>query len=226
MNLPGLITVKPEDQKTIKALAFMMGTSFLEELWTAELLSALDSLGTTDLRKLEISCAILEYNFIVGTPYECVYMLPDMSAGIGGYLSSELQGNTWNDLEDNSFDLMAKNVLRENEQVVLGEKMTKMKPISVFNWANKEARGSDFIHFFAGGVDRKQRGRGAFRKVITPFLNFADEHGLQCFLECYSFRLESLYKNFGFETVKRFEDPGFNLIERGMVRTPEHHSQR
>jgi hypothetical protein len=220
MNLPGLITVKPEDKKTIKELAYMMGTSFLEELWTAELLSALDSLGTPASRKHEISCAILECNFLVGAPYECVYMLPDMSAGLGGYLSSELQGRTWNDLEDRSFDLMVKTVLSENEQVVLVEKMGKMKPISVFNWANKEAQGSDFIHFFAGGVDRKQRGRGAFRKVITPFLNFADDRGLQCFLECYSSRLESLYQNFGFETVKRFEDPEFDLIERCMLRAP------
>lgn len=221
MHLPELITVQPNDYETIIALAHMMGESFLEENWTREWLSALDRIGATDARKLEISRAILENNFIVGSPYEACYMLPCMSAGAGAYLQSDLQGQTWNDLEDLSTERMAEFVLCANESELLIKRAEEMKPISNFHFANDHAGGNDFIHFYALGVDVRKRGSGTFRRLISPFLIKADALEINCYLECYSERLQGLYTHFGFKTVEIYSDSKFETVEYCMVREPQ-----
>ena len=45
MNLPGLITVQPDRTEELDALARMVGTCFLEEMWYVTWLEALDELG-------------------------------------------------------------------------------------------------------------------------------------------------------------------------------------
>ena len=64
----------------------------------------------------------------------------------------------------------------------------------------------------------RRRGSGAFRRLFTPFLEYADEHGLACYLDCYTERLEQLYGHFGFETVERRSIDAFPIEERLMVR--------
>lgn len=220
MQLPGLITVQPEQRETIDQLAHMMGESFMEERWTASWLSVLDALGTNDERKLEISQAIMKYDFTVGTPYECCYMLPDMAAGTGAYLSSDLKGRIWNDLEDEAMSMMAEATLNDKEKAALSRRAEEMKGISNFRWMIEHAAHAEFIHFFSIGVNADMRGSGAFRRLMTPFLAHADELGINCYLECYNDRLESLYGHFGFETARRFSDPAFDIVERAMVRSP------
>lgn len=218
MDLPGLITVEPSQTKTIDQLATMMGTSFMEEGWTQVWLSILDEIGTSHERKLEISRAIIKSNFIVGAPYQCVRMLPDMSAATGAYLSSDLNGRIWNDLEDESMEIMIETILDENERTVLLKRAQQMERISNFKWMTDRTQGKDFIHFFAIGVAPEKRGSGAFRKLLTPFLNYADEQGIECYLECFSDKTEGIYSHFGFETIERFDDPAFAVTERCMAR--------
>ena len=57
MNLPGLITVQPDRTEELDALARMVGTCFLEEMWYVTWLEALDELGIGRDRKLEITRA-------------------------------------------------------------------------------------------------------------------------------------------------------------------------
>lgn len=220
MQLPGLVTVKPDQTDAIDKLSSMMGVSFMEELWTEAWLESLDSLNATDERKLEISRAIMKYDFMVGTHYQCCYLLPDFAAGAGAYLSSDLDGRIWNDLEDEATELMAEAVLTTEEKAALFKRAEEMEAISNFKWMTSEAQDEDFIHFFSIGVNPDMRGTGAFRRLMTPFLDYADQQGINCYLECYTDRLESLYGHFGFETVHRFTDPAFDVYERAMVRTP------
>lgn len=220
MQLPGIVTVKPEQTDVIEKLAHIMGESFMEELWTRVWLESLDELETSAERKLEISRAIMKYDFIVGTPYQCCYMLPDMAAGAGAYLSSDLKGRIWNDLEDEASELMAKATLTEEEMAALAKRAEEMKPISNFKWMVDHAGGEDFIHFFSLAVNPEARGTGAFRRLMTPFFAYADAHGINCYLECYTDQLEGLYGHFGFEPVSRYSDPAFDIVERTMVRTP------
>ena len=82
----------------------------------------------------------------------------------------------------------------------------------------RTAPDEDFIYFISAGVDPDKRGSGAFRRLFTPFLEYADEHGLACYLDCYTERLEQLYGHFGFETVERRSIDAFPIEERLMVR--------
>ena len=218
MNLPGLITVQPDRTEELDALARMVGTCFLEEMWYVTWLEALDELGIGRDRKLEITRAVIRSDYEVTAPYQCVYALPDRAGAANVYLRSELGDVDWTELEEESGTLLAE-VLTDEEIDVLGPRIEAMDPISSTSWPLEcAAADEDFIYFISAGVDPEKRGSGAFRRLFTPFLEYADEHGLACYLDCYTERLEQLYGHFGFETVERRSIDAFPIEERLMVR--------
>ena len=207
MNLPGLVTVQPDRTEELDALARMVGTCFLEEMWYVTWLEALDELGIGRDRKLEITRAVIRSDYEVTAPYQCVYALPDRAGAANVYLRSELGDVDWTE------------VLTDEEIDVLGPRIEAMDPISSTSWPlERAAADEDFIYFISAGVDPEKRGSGAFRRLFTPFLEYADEHGLACYLDCYTERLEQLYGHFGFETVERRSIDAFPIEERLMVR--------
>ena len=220
MQLPGLVTVQPEQTQTIDELADIVGLAFMEEPWSHEWFKALDTIGTTPKRKLEISRAVIRSNFTFGTPYQACYMLPGMEAGTGGYLASDLGGRIWSDIEDASTEAMMESFLTPAEAQALTQQAHRMEPVTDFTWMLERAGDNDFIHFYAIGVNPEARGSGAFRRLLTPFLDYADAHDIACYLECYSDHLEGLYGHFGFKTVERKSEPGIEIVERCMMRTP------
>ena len=218
MNLPGLITVQPDRTEELDALARMVGTCFLEEMWYVTWLEALDELGIGRDRKLEITRAVIRSDYEVTAPYQCVYALPDRAGAANVYLRSELGDVDWTELEEESGALLAE-VLTDEEIDVLGPRIEAMDSISSTSWPlERAAADEDFIYFISAGVDPEKRGSGAFRRLFTPFLEYADEHGLACYLDCYTERLEQLYGHFGFETVERRSIDAFPIEERLMVR--------
>lgn len=220
MNLPGLDTLRPEQTDELDALAQMVGTCFLEEMWYVTWLEALDELGIGRDRKLEITRAVIRSDYEVTAPYQCVYALPDRAGAANVYLRSELPEGGWERLEGKSALLMAATLTPE-EGAVLGPRAEAMDLASSTSWPLERARADeDFIYFISAGVDPARRGTGAFRRLFTPFLDEADRRGLRCYLDCYTDRLEQIYGHFGFETVERRGAPGFDLVERCMVRAP------
>ena len=218
MNLPGLITVQPDRTEELDALARMVGTCFLEEMWYVTWLEALDELGIGRDRKLEITRAVIRSDYEVTAPYQCVYALPDRAGAANVYLRSELGDVDWTELEEESGTLLAE-VLTDEEIDVLGPRIEAMDPISSTSWPlERAAADEDFIYFISAGVDPEKRGSGAFRRLFTPFLDEADRRGLRCYLDCYTERLEQLYGHFGFETVERRSIDAFPIEERLMVR--------
>ena len=140
-----------------------------------------------------------------------MYALPDRAGAANVYLRSELGDVDWTELEEESGTLLAE-VLTDEEIDVLGPRIEAMDPISSTSWPlERAAADEDFIYF-------EKRGSGAFRRLLTPFLEYADEHGLACYLDCYTERLEQLYGHFGFETVERRSIDAFPIEERLMVR--------
>ena len=110
-------------------------------------------------------------------------------------------------------------MLTDEEIDVLGPRIEAMDRISSTSWPlERAAADEDFIYFISAGVDPEKRGSGAFRRLFTPFLEYADEHGLACYLDCYTERLEQRYGRFGFETVERRSIDAFPIEERLMVR--------
>ena len=218
MNLPGLITVQPDRTEELDALVRMVGTCFLEEMWYVTWLEALDELGIGRDRKLEITRAVIRSDYEVTAPYQCVYAMPDRAGAANVYLRSELGDVDRTELEEESGTLLAE-VLTDEEIDVLGPRIEAMDPISSTSWPlERAAADEDFIYFISAGVDPEKRGSGAFRRLFTPFLEYADEHGLACYLDCYTERLEQLYGHFGFETVERRSIDAFPIEERLMIR--------
>lgn len=218
MNLPGLITVQPDQTEELDALARMVGTCFLEEMWYVTWLEALDQLGIGADRKLEITRAVIRSDYAVTAPHQCVYALPDRAGAANVYLRSELNGVDWTELEEESGMLLAE-TLTDEELSVLGPRIEEMDPISSTSWPLERTRpDEDFVYFISAGVDAEKRGSGAFRRLFTPFLAYADEHGIDCYLDCYTERLEQLYGHFGFETVERRSIDAFPIEERLMIR--------
>lgn len=218
MNLSGLITVQPDQAEELDALATMVGTCFLEEMWYVTWLEALDELGIGTERKLEITRAVIRSDYAVTAPFQCVYALPDRAGAANVYLRSELGDVDWTELEEESGALLAE-MLTDEEIAVLGPRIEEMDPISSTSWPLARAGADeDFVYFISAGVDPEKRGTGAFRRLFTPFLAYADEHGLDCYLDCYTDRLEQLYGHFGFETVERRSIDAFPIEERLMIR--------
>ena len=87
-------------------------------------------------------------------------------------------------------------------------------------WGRERGPGGDHIYFYMWAVDRTARGKGSLRRLINPFFDYADEHNLNCYLECYSDRLQSMYEHLGFKLIDVLSDPAFDVTERRMVRRP------
>lgn len=217
MNLPGLITVRPDQTEELDALARMVGTCFLEEMWYV---TWLDVPAISEERKLAITRAVIRSDYAATAPYQCVYALPDRAGAANVYLRSELGDVSWPELEEESGMLLAEQ-LTDEELSVLGPRIEELDPISSTSWPLERAGADeDFIYFISAGVDPDKRGSGAFRRLFEPFLAYADEHGLDCYLDCYTDRLEQLYGHFGFETVERRSIDAFPIEERLMIRKP------
>lgn len=220
MKLSGLITISPDQTELLRETADMMGESFMEENWFITWLSALDSIGTSYERKLELIRAVFLDDLSVHTPYQGVYVLEDKTAACGGYLYSDLQGHTHSELENKSGEALTAIATKE-ELDLLAEQNKKMEAISDFDWARKHANEQDHIYFYAWAVDKNARGTHALTRLLTPFFAKADNEGLNCYLECYADRLQSMYEHLGFELLDTLHDPQFDVYERRMVRYPK-----
>lgn len=223
MHLPGIITMSPDNVGLIDRVGAFMGDSFLEELWTARYLDALGG-EESEARKREVSRKMLREEFAVASRYECAYTLPDEAGAALGFLGSELAktGKTWMEIEEEAHEPLA-GLLSPDEARALADRAAAMEPISYFGWGAEESAEmgfGDYLYFAAWAVDPSKRGSGAFRRLTTPFFDFADERGIPCFLECYADHLESLYAHVGFETFRVLETAGFDIKQVCMVRMP------
>ena len=95
-----------------------------------------------------------------------------------------------------------------------------MEAISQFDWTRVRENEGDHIYLYSWAVDKNARGKGSLRRMVEPIFAYADEHNLNCYLECYSDHLQSMYEHFGFEIVDVLSDPAFDITERRMVRRP------
>ena len=220
MQLPGLITLEPDESHVMAEMADMAGDAFLEEPWTMELLSALPETSRGSDRERFLSRAIILADLAVGTPYQCSYCTPDGKGLMIGFRNSELAPQTWEALEAKGWKDLYESVLSIEEQEALGKQLERMAPISVFDYPERLHKTDDFIHLTMFAVAPDAQGTGVARKVLEPFFKLADEENLPIYLETYSDRLEGLYKHFGFEMCKEFRSPDFAIYERVMVRKP------
>lgn len=217
MQLPGLITITPDTPEALGRAADIIGTSFMEEQWFATWLAALDELGTPEARRQELLRALIYDDLAKHAPYEGAYVLEDGAAATGAYRYRELAGANHAALEaapSPTFDAL----VTPEERRVLDARSALMEPVSDFDWARGLEDEGDHLYFYAWAVDPAARGTGALRRLLTPFFDFADAEGLNCYLECYTENLQHMYEHFGFELIDVLTCDALPLQERRMVR--------
>ncbi len=217
MIIPGLVTVAENAPADLERAVDIVGGGFMEEQWFACWLEALDDLGATDARKREILRATIADSFAAHVPYQGVYLLEDRNVAMGMVRASELRGRTHEELEDAStaaFDAVATPAERD----ALEARAQAMAPASDFGWSDAAAEGRDHIYAYALSVSPDARGTGALRRLFEAIFSYADEEGLDVYLECYTDRLEQLYAHFGFEPIDVLSVPELDLHEHRMVR--------
>lgn len=222
MKLPGIKSVTPENAEDIRRAGEVLGESFLEEPWTACWLSALDALGTTPERKRALIVGEIQDMFAAHANHKAVYATDDMAGVAGGYLASEFDASH-PQLEETAMAFTIARLMNAEEAAALKEQSRKMEGISDFDWAAKAAEAGgypDYIYFYAWAVDAQARGTGAFRRLTQPFFDYADAHGIPCYLDCFSDDLQSLYEHVGFEVVRELHVEGLPIYERCMERKP------
>lgn len=223
MKLDGMVTITSDQPELIDRAAEILGTSFVEEPWFALWVGALDELGATPERKREIVVADILGEFRSHARYQSLYATEDFAGVVGGYLASESAGLDHMALEEEGALETLLPILTPEEGLALSKSEQWLEPVSDFNWASDAAEEDgydDFIYFYAWAVDVDARGTGAFRRMTQPFFDYADAHGIPCYLECYSDRLQAMYEHVGFEVAKIVSQPDIPITQRRMIRKP------
>lgn len=220
MRLPGLITLDHEDQASLDRAAHVITLAFLEEPWFSEWLTALDHVENAAYKKREALYASLRTEITELSEYGGVLVTPDFSAVAGGYHLSDLRGQKPNDIFHRTKVPLDK-ALSADEIALLDKKADEMKRISIFDWAQDEAGGSDFIYFSFWGVDKSRRKSGVFRQLTNPIFQYANNRQIPVYLDCFSSPLQSLYEHVGFKLIEEHKDPALPIYERRMVRPPQ-----
>ena len=232
MNLPGLITVAPDQTTLIDELANMMGESFLEELWTAELLSAAvdgPDAESVEARRLESVPCHHARGLHAGQRRASAATPPEDRAGLRRRLPEERPGRgqgVGRHRDRGHAEAWRTACSRCNETMQPARADgSAWRPSRCSTGRKTEAKAdgraptSSISTRWASTARR--RGSGAFRRLMTPFFDYADEHGIPCFLETYS---EAAWKGCTRTSASRpsanTATPGFAITERCMVRRP------
>lgn len=70
-------------------------------------------------------------------------------------------------------------------------------------------------------IDKNMRGTGAFRRLLTPVLEYCDTESIPMVLETHNERNVGLYIHFGFELVKTLTARNTEVTQYCMIRKPD-----
>lgn len=70
-------------------------------------------------------------------------------------------------------------------------------------------------------IDKELRGTGAFRRLITPIIDFCNAEGIPLVLETHNDNNVGLYNHFGFELIKTITSSDTHIKQFCMIKWPE-----
>ncbi len=86
-----------------------------------------------------------------------------------------------------------------------------------FDWP-KEFIPGRYYHIKITAVDKSLRGTGAFRKLITPAIDYANKGQIPMALETHNKTNVAIYERFGFELVKTIQSSETPIEQYCMIR--------
>lgn len=98
--------------------------------------------------------------------------------------------------------------------------MQKVGKVLNLNWHKEHVNGRHY-RLKVIAVDKSLRGSGAFRRLITPMLAYADQNRIPVVLETHKLSNVGLYEHFGFTLVKTITHPSTEIKQYCMIRYPE-----
>jgi GNAT superfamily N-acetyltransferase len=98
--------------------------------------------------------------------------------------------------------------------------MQKVGKVLNLGWYKEHISGRHY-RLKVIAVDRALRGSGAFRRLITPVLEYADQNQIPVVLETHNLFNVGLYEHFGFTMVKTITHPSIEIKQYCMIRYPE-----
>jgi ribosomal protein S18 acetylase RimI-like enzyme len=98
--------------------------------------------------------------------------------------------------------------------------MQKVGKVLNLSWYKEHIEGRHY-RLKVIAVDKALRGSGAFRRLITPVIEYADQNRIPVVLETHNLSNVGLYEHFGFTLVKTLTHPSTEIIQYCMIRYPE-----
>lgn len=86
-------------------------------------------------------------------------------------------------------------------------------------WQKEFIKGN-YYYIKAIAIANEDRGRGIFRKLITPTLSYCNENNLPLILEANNPSNIPIYEHFGFNLVKTIEKEGIDLKQYCLIKYP------
>jgi ribosomal protein S18 acetylase RimI-like enzyme len=88
-----------------------------------------------------------------------------------------------------------------------------------FSWEKEFIKGR-YYRIKIVAVDKSMRGQGAFRRMVTPLIEFSDTEQVPLIIETHNEDNVGLYRKFGFELVKTITSPRTEIQQYCMIRWP------
>jgi ribosomal protein S18 acetylase RimI-like enzyme len=102
---------------------------------------------------------------------------------------------------------------------IMQANMKRHGKVLSFSWYREFIQGRHFrVKIIA--IDKSLRGKGAFRRLITPAIEFADREQIPMVLETHNQRNVGIYEHFGFELVKTITAIETHVQQYCMIRKP------
>ena len=98
--------------------------------------------------------------------------------------------------------------------------MQKVGKVLNLGWYREHVGGRHY-RLKVIAVDKALRGSGAFRRLMTPVLEYADQNRIPIVLETHNPVNIGLYEHFGFTLVKTITHPGIEIKQYCMIRYPD-----
>jgi ribosomal protein S18 acetylase RimI-like enzyme len=110
-------------------------------------------------------------------------------------------------------------IIRFKEIMRFYRNMKEVFKVLDLKWSKECVKGRHYrVKVIA--IDKELRGTGAFRKLITPAIEFADRESIPMVLETHNPSNVGLYEHFGFKLVKTISSPKTPIQQYCMIREP------
>lgn len=199
-------------KKTLDTIAGYMGQSFLEDPMNKAQLE-----GINQKEKLMQAHARLHVKY--ATKINALHLLNNdpraVMVGLDSNNNSKLQ-EIWTIIKTIGVTFF---IISFKEMRRLIRNMKVLGKVLDFKWPKEFVNGRHYRVKIIS-IDKSLRGTGAFRKLITPAIEFSDREQIPMVLETHNPSNVGLYKHFGFEPAKTISSSDTDIQQYCMIRKP------